>query len=402
MRAISLLLCFVLLVSTANAWGPETLKYVSEKVLLKYYPLCKGDIDAGAVQRIEADPQNATYGEPYKQHCDLQPSQLCPAHDAKWCETSVLHCQAPQEGAKWFTDAKVKKCCEQAKYLATAIFYHVESKFVFNNIVREDPSCHANYETDIDNAILENPESFSVTSNCTSPPLNSPQNTFDEKSLADLVNYAEVSVIREGFQRSETTWQEPWYSYDEAKCGLVIPEAAKLADGAACEFNANCTSAYCDHDVCCASGTCCPVPGAEGFPCETGMVCSQQFKCVEKRLADGKSCAQDIECASRYCETGTASGVKKYCCAKTTGSEKCCASQNDCLAGQKCLDNVCVGGSQPPQNATQTNQTTPTNETAPPANETGGGEKKNSWCPIGFAVIGLGAASLFLAKRKRD
>lgn len=399
MRAIALFACFILLVSLPNAFGPETLKHVAEKVLLKYYPLCKEEIDRGVLQQVEVDPANATFGEPFKQHCDMQPSQLCPAHDARWCETSVLHCQAIQEAGKWFTDAKPKKCCEQSKYLATAIFYHVEIKFVFNNIIKENPACHANFEKDIDAAILANLTSFSITTNCTSPPLNPPQNSFTEKDLADLVNYAEINVIREGFQSGETTWQEPWYSYDEVKCGFIVPEAAKVGAGESCDFNVNCTTNHCDHGVCCASGTCCFQPGAEGFPCETGMVCSQEFQCVEKKLSGGSQCSYDVECASHYCETGTASGVKKYCCAKVSGNEKCCALDNDCLQGQNCSGNVCTGEAQQlPQNVTPSNVTIPTTNASPPPSNVSGVEQKGP-CPIGFALIGFVLLSLFLARK---
>ncbi|MBI5159611.1 hypothetical protein HY992_05825 [Candidatus Micrarchaeota archaeon] len=338
--------------SFSHAWGEETLKYVAQKVLLSYYPRCESEINYGAVQQLRVDAVNSSYGEAFKQHCDLQPSQLCPAHDAKWCETASLHCPAIPEASKWFTDAKVKKCCEQARYLAVSIFYHAEIKFVFNNVINENPACHEAFEQDIDAAILAGPENFSVTTNCTSPSFNAPQNTFTSKDLKDLIDYAKTSVIREGFQSSYTTGQDAWYAYNDTLCGFTVSEANKLPTGSACDFDANCSSSHCDHNVCCAGATCCPKPGDEGFPCETGLVCSPEFQCVEKKLSDGSSCSYDVECASHYCERGSASGVKKYCCARNAVGEKCCASDSDCAEGEECSNSKCSARSQLPQNAT--------------------------------------------------
>lgn len=396
--------------SFSHAWGEETLKHVAREVLLDYYPKCESEINYGAIQQLRVDPMNSSYGEAFKQHCDLQPSQLCPAHDAKWCETSLLHCPAIPEASKWFTDAKGKTCCEQARYLAVSIFYHVETKFVFNNIINENPSCHSSFEQEIDAAILASPENFSVATNCTSPPLNHPLNTFTSKDLKDLIDYAKTSVIREGFQSSYTTGQDAWYAYNETKCGFVIADTAKLPAGSACDFNANCTSSNCDHSICCAGGTCCPKPGDEGFPCETGLVCSQEFKCVEKQMAGGSPCSYDIECASHYCERGSASGVKKYCCTRVSTGDKCCASNGDCAQGEECVDSKCAIQTQPLQNNSNANTTgnatinttsnasinTNASNNTPPSN--GGGKL----CPIIFVFPALFLLALLRFERVKE
>ncbi|MEM4389545.1 MAG: hypothetical protein QXG98_02690 [Candidatus Micrarchaeia archaeon] len=328
MRVLALVV-LLLFATKASAWDAETYKYVAEQTLLKYFPHCKAQIDEGAVYPESIEPFDARLGESFNQHCDMAAGLgICPAYDAAYCETQMRTCNATTVAGLWIERAKGQCCCEQAFSLAVALNYHLSSLAPMHQIIKEARECHEGFERKISEAIASNQSSWRITHRCTAP---NREFSFSSRELADLILNAETRIMHADFVKN--------YYCDN--CTYEIPR--KKANGERCAADAECASGYCDVRVgiCCAGGTCCPTPGSDAAPCMVGQVCSSEFQCVQKNLANGEVCKTNLDCASRYCAPGSASGTTKYCCAGSIG-QSCCASNADCLPGELCENNICM------------------------------------------------------------
>jgi len=376
-RMRALVVAVVLFLAAGGfAWDAGTYRYVAEQVLLKYYPHCKAQIDEGAIYPDTVEPFDARLGESANQHCDMAAGLgTCPAFDAAFCETQWRTCNATAVAGLWMERAKGQCCCEQAFSLAVALNYHISTLAPMHQIIKEAKECHEGFEKKISEAIAGNQTSWSITHKCTAP---NREFTFTSAQMADLVLNAETRIMHADFVKN--------FYCDN--CTYEIPR--KRASGERCAGDEECASNYCDAraGICCPGGTCCPTPGSDAAPCTAGQVCSSEFRCVQKNLADGEVCKTNLDCASRYCAPGTASGATKYCCAGSMG-QSCCSSNADCSAGEACEGNICVVAVGQP-NVTAGNVTGAGGQ--PPA--------PGRMCP--FFLIPLALAAIVVYSKKKE
>ena len=115
--------------------------------------------------------------------------------------------------------------------------------------------------------------------------------------------------------------------------GSCLPR--NLAYGESCSDNDQCTSGTCDGSKCkCRYDSHCP---NKNDICDTSK---WPYKCIAGNLAYGKSCKKFYQCTSLECSGGTCKCIENYHC---PDNQVCTASGGNCITpranGQSCRDN---------------------------------------------------------------
>ncbi|MGM0576891.1 MAG: putative metal-binding motif-containing protein [Myxococcota bacterium] len=168
----------------------------------------------------------------------------------------------------------------------------------------------------------------------------------------------------------------------DAHCvgGTCVPD---LANGEACEGDAQCRSDHCENGFCCASGDCCaeasdcdPAEYGEPSTCLDASKCQGQRRdpaCVSNRCQQGEAAGDDSGCAGQeadtcgsypsvFCGGGedqSAPACPSSCegdadcdngshcddgaCVPDLGTGEPCGASAECAAGLTCVDGVCCG-----------------------------------------------------------
>jgi hypothetical protein len=122
--------------------------------------------------------------------------------------------------------------------------------------------------------------------------LTSPSVDFDADAAGDCRDEAEGASCSQFFSGAEVT----------PACDRVY--SGTLADGATCEIDQECASAYCAFDFEASENVCATLPGAGAaceFRCEDGLACIDGM--CSDLLANGAECMSDLDCESGYCAT---------------------------------------------------------------------------------------------------
>ncbi|GEM_PF-4235284 len=372
-----ILVMISLLSSLLFAWTNYTNVYVAKKVLLDSYPQCAAQIEEGVMAVIENEPYDAVLGEPLNFHCD---TLTCPAYDPHYCQTSIKRCPSEVKAGEVKSDAKVLCNCGQAKKLAEAITYFIAKYDPMNLMINENASCREGFDRAVEDAIQSGNETWSVKFKCAGP---NREFAFTSQKMFELVSGAESFAFAEAY-----TGSQPWFCYTlgSAEDGNSGQTFGTKKDGELCSSNTECESAFCNHNVCCSGEVCCPVPGKNGYPCDQGEVCSDTYTCKALNTQNGERCDYDEECLSGNCAPGSAKSQPQYCC--NAGANYCCASNEDCVAGEECISNACTyTGKTGGQQSNYTNQT-------------GNGTAVQSEKCLPIAILGIVLSALYAINKK--
>lgn len=380
MRIAFALLAIVILLQAVYAWTNYTAVYVAKQVLISDYPHCGDYIEDGVLGVIASEKVDAILGEPANMHCD---TLACPAFDPKYCQTGPKSCRSEAIAGEMKTQAKGMCDCVQAKQLAKAITYFISKYNPMNLMVRESAACRNGFDSAVENALKSKNKSWSISYTC-----DAPNRTFTltSEKFNEIILGAKSFAFAEAFVGAN-----PWYCYtlggghweSNNEDGGQAP--AKKA-GDLCARDDECQSGNCNNNVCCAEGkVCCLVPGLAGYPCSEGERCSNEYDCRQIMLGDGEACISNGECLSGNCKPGSRSAMKKYCCQQ--GNEYCCATDNDCLAGERCEMHVCV--TTITENSTENNESTTQDEVP----------KKLLWCLPAILLAFLAAVGYVVMQR---
>jgi len=159
LTVISCILILLILFSMQIfAWDWSTHNYIAEKILLRYYPECKPEIDKGSIYPDKVLNDNI------KHHCYTE----CPASDTNYCPRKK-DCPAKSEADKWIAKANMQEGCEKAFSLAVASHYISDIYVPMHNLVNEDyNNCHKPFESKVGEAV-SGKTAFPVTQCCEKP-----------------------------------------------------------------------------------------------------------------------------------------------------------------------------------------------------------------------------------------
>lgn len=141
-----------------------------------------------------------------------------------------------------------------------------------------------------------------------------------------------------------------------ARAARVPPQACtymlrgKRAEGAACEFDAECESRACTPTATCTPGMCCPgtcdafgARGDEGEPCANTGDCAVDLSCSTEGVcvalaAEGDACFVDAQCDyGLACKTTTFPGE----CVVAAATGEACPEGRCAELGARCVDGTC-------------------------------------------------------------
>lgn len=131
--------------------------------------------------------------------------------------------------------------------------------------------------------------------------------------------------------------------------GVCLPTGGQLPNGAACQFDSQCISNFCNNGIC-------------GYSCNAGYICPPGTTCNTAsgrcqfggNLPLGASCSSNVQCQSGLCWFGICTArctfdsqcPQGYFCDPTTGTCTCATKPNGfpCTSSPQCQSGLCLNG----------------------------------------------------------